>query len=55
MVIGVGIDLIEIDRFAASLERRPRLAKAGEQVELLDEKTVELNPEIDDARFRFPE
>ncbi len=27
MVIGVGIDLIEIDRFAASLERRPRLAE----------------------------
>ena len=26
MIIGVGIDVAEIDRFAAALERTPRLA-----------------------------
>ena len=26
-VIGVGVDVVEIDRFAAALERRPRLAE----------------------------
>jgi holo-[acyl-carrier protein] synthase len=26
-VVGVGVDVVEIDRFAAALERRPRLAE----------------------------
>lgn len=27
MIVGVGVDVIEIDRFAAALERQPRLAE----------------------------
>ena len=27
MIVGVGVDVVEIDRFAASLARRPRLAE----------------------------
>ncbi len=27
MIVGIGTDVVEIDRFAASLERRPRLAE----------------------------
>ena len=26
-IVGVGVDVVEIDRFAAALERRPRLAE----------------------------